>query len=64
MADDQYNSHHPTDHVGEVSTNIQLTLERQLTDLKQLLKTNPALSTTEAAYTEAHRVRMSIIASE
>ena len=64
MADDHRNTHRPPDQVGEVSTNIQLTLEKQLTDLKQLLKTYPVLSCTESARVEAYEVRMSIIASE
>jgi hypothetical protein len=64
MADDHRSAHRLTDQVGEVSTNIQQTLEKRLADLKQLLKTNPALSSTEAAHVEACDVRVAIIASE
>ena len=64
MADDNHNSRHPTDQVGEVSTNIQSELEDRLMDLEQLLKTNPALSRTETAHVEANEVIVSIIASE
>ena len=62
---DKHCSNHPaTDQVGEVSTNIQLVLEEGLADLKQLLETNPALSSTDAAHVEANEVTVSIIASE
>jgi len=64
MADDHRNAHRPTDQVGEVSMNIQLALEKRLADLKNLLKTNLALSSTEAAHVEAYEVRMSIIAGK
>ena len=64
MADDQSDAHRPTDQVGEVSTNIQLALEQRLADLMQLLKTNPASSSTEGAHVEACEVRVSIIAGE
>ena len=64
MADGNHNSRPPTDQVGGVSTTIQSVLEDRITDLKQLLETNPALSSTEAAHVEAHEVNMSIIASE
>ena len=63
MADDHRNADRPTDQVGKSSTNIQLALENRLVDLKQLLKTDRALSHTEAAHVEAYEVRMSIIAS-
>ena len=61
MADDNYNSRHSTDQVstdqvGEVSTKIQSALEDRLADLKQLLETNLALSSTEEAHVEAHEV--------
>ena len=64
MADDNQNSRHPTDQVGKVSTKIQSELEDRLADLKQLLETNPVLSSTEAAHVEANEVTVSIIASE
>ena len=64
MADDNHTSHHPTDLVGEVSTKIQSVLEDRLAELKQLLETNPALSSTEAAHVEAYEVTVSTIASE
>ena len=64
MADDNHTSHHPTDLVGEVSTKNQSALEDRLADLKQLLETNPALSSTEEAHLEAQEVTVSIIASE
>jgi len=64
MADDHRNAHRPTGQVGEVAMNIQLALETRLVDLKQILKTNPALSGAEAAYAEAYEVRVSIIARE
>ena len=64
MADDNHNSRHPADQVGEVSTRIQSELEDRLADLKQLLETNPAISSTEVANVEAHEVTVSIIASE
>jgi hypothetical protein len=63
MADGHRNAHRLTDQVGEVSTKSQQALENRLADLKQLLKTNPELSSTEAAHVEAHKVRVSIIAS-
>ena len=63
MADNN-NSHHPTDLVGEVSVKFQSALEDRFTDLKQLLETNPALSSTEAAHAEASDVTVSIIASQ
>ena len=64
MANDHRSAHHPTDQVGEASTDIQLALGKRLADLKQLLETNPSLSSTEAAQMEAYEVRVSIIASE
>ena len=64
MADDHRSGDRPTDQDEEVSANIQLALEKRLADLKQLLKTDRALSRTEAAHVEADEVRMSIIASE
>ena len=64
MADDNRNSGHPTDQVGDMSTNFQSALEERLADLKQLMETNPALSSTEAAHVEGHEVTVSIIASE
>ena len=64
MAHDNLNSHHPTERVGEVSTEIQSDLEDRLADLKQLLETNLVLSSAEAAHVEAHEVTVSIIASE
>ena len=64
MADDNHKYRRPTDQVGEMSTKIQSELEDRLADLKQLLETNPALSSTEAAHAEAHEVTISIIASE
>ena len=64
MADDNHTSRRPTDQVGEVPTNLQSALEDRLADLKQLLETNPALSSEEAAYMEAHEVMVSIIASD
>jgi len=64
MADDHRNAHRPTGQVGEVSVNIQLALEKRLADLKQILKTNPALSSAEAAYVEVCEVRVSIMAGE
>ena len=63
MADDHSDTHHPTDQVGEVSTNIQLAFEKRLADLKQLLKANPTMSSTEATHVEACEVRVLIIAS-
>ena len=63
MADDHRNAH-PTDQVGEASTDIQLALDKRLADLKQLLETNPSLSSTEATHMGAYEVRMFIIASE
>ena len=39
-------------------------LEERLADLKQLMETNPALSSAEAAHMEGHDVMVSIIASE
>ncbi len=56
MAEDNYNSPHPTDQVGEVSTKIQSALDERLADLKRLLETNPALSRIEAAHVEVHEV--------
>ena len=56
MADDNYNSRHSTDQVGDVSTKIQSALEDRLADLKRLLETNLALSSTEEAHVEAHEV--------
>jgi len=64
MADDHRNAHRPTDQVGEVSMNIHPALEKRLADLKHLLKTDPALSSTEAAHMEAYDVWVSIIAGE
>ena len=64
MADDHRNAHRPTDQVGEASTNIQLALDKQLADLKQLLEMNPACLSTEATHMEAYEVRVPIIASE
>ena len=64
MADDHRNAHRLTYQVGEASTDIQLALDKRLADLKQLLETNPSLSSTEAAHMEAYEVRVSIIASE
>ena len=64
MADNNHNSRYTTDQVGEVSTKNQSALEDRLADLKQLLETNPALSSTDAAHVEAHEVTVSIIASE
>ena len=64
MADDHRNAHRPPDQAGEASTNIQLALDKQLADLRQLLEMNPALPSTEAAHLEAYEVRVSIIASE
>ena len=64
MADDNHNSRHTTNQVGEVSTKNQSALEDRLADLKQLLETNPALSSTDAAHVEANEVTVSIIASE
>ncbi len=64
MADDNHNSRHSTDQVGEVSTTIQSALEERLVDLKQLLETGPALSSTDGAHVEEHEVTVSIIASE
>ena len=64
MAGDHRNAHRPADQVGEVSMNSQLALEKRLTDLKQLLKTDLVLSSTEAAHVEAYEVRVSIIAGE
>jgi len=58
------NAHHPTGQVRETSMNIQLALEKRLADLKQILKTNLALSSAEAAYVESSEVRVSIIAGE
>ena len=59
MTDESRNTYPATDHVGEVSPNIQLVLEEQLADLKQLMETNPASSSTEAA-----QVGVSILTSE
>ena len=64
MAEDNHNSLDATDQVGEVSTKIQSALEERLADLKQLMETNPALSSAEAAHMEGHDVMVSIIASE
>ena len=64
MADDNHNPRHPADQVGEVSTILQSALEDRLADLKQLLETNPAISSAEAAHVEAHEVTVSAIASE
>ena len=64
MADDDHNSRHSTDLVGEVSTKIRSALEDRLADLKQLLETNLELSSAEEAYVEAHEVTVSIIYSE
>ena len=64
MIDEHHNNHPATDRVGEVSTNTPLVLEVRLADMRQLLETNPALSSTEAAQVEVSRVRVSIIASE
>ena len=61
MADDHRNAHRPTDQLGEMSTDIQLTLEKRLADLKQLLKWNPALSSTEVENMEAYDVRVSVV---
>ena len=62
---DKHCSNHPaTDQVGEVSTNIQLVLEEGLADLKQLLETNPALSSTEAAQLDISGVRVSIASEQ
>ena len=63
MADDDRNAHRPNDQVGETPTNIQLALEKRLA-LKQILKDNPASSSTEVAHMGAHEVRVSIVASE
>ena len=64
MADDNQDSGHPTDQVGEASTKIQSALEERLADLNELMETNTALSSTEAAHAEGHEVTVSIIASE
>ena len=64
VADDNHNSRHPTGEVGEVPTKIQSVLDDRLADLKQLLLTDPTLSSTEAAHTEAHEVTVSFIAGE
>ena len=64
MIDKHHNNHPATDQVGELSRNIPLVLEERLADLKQLLDTNPALSSTEAAQVEVSGVRVSIIASD
>ena len=65
MADDNHNSRHPIDQVGEVSKKNQSALEDRLADLKQLLETNNlALSSAEAVHVEAHEVTLSGIASE
>ena len=66
MADDNHNHNirHPTEMVGEVSTNIQSAREDRLTDLKQLLKMSLAFTSTEAAQAEEYEVTVSIIASE
>ena len=61
MADNHRSTHRPTDQLGEMSTDIQLALEKRLADLKQLLKMNPALSSTEVESVEAYDVRVSII---
>ena len=63
MTDDNHNSRHPIEEVGEVPTKIQSALEDRLADLKQLLETNLALSSTEAAHAEAHEVTVSITTS-
>ena len=63
MAEDNHNSRQPTDQIGEVSIKIQSALEDRLADLKQLLETNVALSSTEAAHVEAHEVTVSITIS-
>jgi hypothetical protein len=63
MAHNHRNAHRLTDQVGEVSANIQQALENRLAELKQLLKMNPALPSTEASHV-AYDVRVSIIASE
>jgi len=63
MIDEHRNAYRATDQVGEVSTNVQLVLEERLADLEQLLETNPALSSTEAAQVVVYKVRMSTIAS-
>ena len=64
MADDNHNSRHLTDQIGEVSTNQSVLTGRLASELKQLMEMNPALSSTEAAHAEAHEVTVSIIASE
>ena len=64
MADNHRNTRRPTNQAGEVSTNIQLALDKQLADLKQLLETSPALPSTEVAYIEAYEVRLSITTSK
>jgi hypothetical protein len=64
MIDEHHDIHRATDQAGEVSTNIQLVLEERLADLEQLLETNPALSSTEAAQVEVYEVRVLIIASD
>jgi len=64
MPDDHRSAHRQTGQVGEVSMNSQLTLEKRLADLEQILKANPMLSSAEAAYAEAYEVRVSIIARE
>jgi hypothetical protein len=57
MADSHRNAHRLTDQVGEVSANIQQALENRLAELKQLLKMNPALPSTEASHV-AYDVRV------
>ena len=62
MADDHRNAHRPTDQFGEMSTDIQLALEKRLiADLKLFLRWNPALSSTGVRHVEAYHVRVSII---
>ena len=63
MAEDNHNSHQPTNQILEVSIKIGSALEDRLADLKQLLETNLALSSTEAAHAEAHEVTVSITTS-
>jgi len=58
MADEHRNAHRATD---QVSTKIQL--EGRLADLKQLLETNPALSSEEAGQVVVYEVKLPIIAS-
>ena len=64
MADDHRSANRPTYQVGEASTNIQLALDKRLAELKQLVETNPSLSSTEAAHMEEYEVRVSIMARE